>query len=323
MWRMAILRVLDRHSVRLGTGLAAALVVVVGFPSASAEASSKPPVVNVSLDTTRTPKLSGAGHLQAGWVTFQVSAADGLLHFVSLERDLPGAPSPSAKASAQLRGIHPATMRQRASAQSGGSGRSAPATSESYADQAKDVRAAEKEFVPLGGTQVSGRTSSAFTVQLPAGTVVLSDAPFTTVSITVGKGANHSKPERADAVVSEGSDNVLHSPSTLPRSGTLEIRDTNTSGAGWHSIMLMQLGKGVGEAAIKKWFGQTGNSFSPAPYVETPVTGPFSRLAARHSIYFVYSHLSPGKYALADAEIDDRTGHVHAAGRSVELITVK
>jgi hypothetical protein len=121
-------------------------------------------------------------------------------------------------------------------ASSGGSGQSAPAA-EDYAGEAAAERGFESNNLEVGSALVTPKYTVDLTVNLPVGTGGLTDAPpsgldFYGAPIKVGKGTGRGRPSHTDVVVSEGRDNVIHAPSRLPRSGTLEFSNVNAGGVG-------------------------------------------------------------------------------------------
>jgi hypothetical protein len=302
--------------------VATATAVVLGgtlLPAGAAHASAKPPVVKIVLNGQKHT-VSGAKGLTAGWVTFHISAKDGALHDISVGSPRPGfsdAPTKGVRAPQGVQRLAP----HASDAPPGGA--SAPSKAEVYRRQAAGAHDGDTSLRSLGGIRVTDARGADLTVRLPVGTTWISDLFSGTITIKAAKGSNSSRPGHTDALISEGVDNVITSPPTLPRSGTLQFLNTNARGTQNHAIVLAQLTHGATKKAIEKYFAPNGYATGSVPIIDFPVTGGFTGMSPGTSNYLAYRGLKPGRYVLIDVAPDEKTGHVHAEDGSIRFVTVK
>ncbi|HZE67816.1 MAG TPA: hypothetical protein VE081_14365 [Sporichthyaceae bacterium] len=296
-------------------GLVGATVLATGLlPTRAAHAAAKPPVVKIVLHGNNA-KITGAKGLKAGWLTLRLSATDAGYHDLYLGSARNGDPGPGGKAAAGPQGIRKSSGKAPTSGQS-------QSQAAIYGRNAAAARTSERSALSLGGVRVTRARGVDLTVRLPAGTTVLFGEVGPLAELKASKGTNTSRPGGAHSTITEGADNVIHSPATLPRTGALRISNTCPGDTRVHWITLNRLANGTTKASVAKWFGPDGLS-GPDPFLESPVTGSFNPLSAGHSEYVAYRGLSRGRYALIDTAVDETTGHVHAQDGSIRFITVK
>lgn len=312
--------------MRISIVTGAAVLVASGLSVDTAEAGSKPPVVKIVLNGSKHT-VSGAKGLKAGWVTFQISAKDHTLHDLSVFSERPGSSFGKTKGIRAPEGVR---RLERSGAGQGTDAPSAPGGSatppsraEVYSEQATGAKDGDRSLVSEGGARVSGTRGVDLTVRLPAGRAFVSDLFAGSIEITVAKGSGQGKPSKGNVAVSEGANNVIHAPKTLPRDGVLQISNTNSSGTGTHAIMLAKLSPGATKASIEKYFAPDNDFSHGAPFIDSPVTGGFNSLSPGYADYLPYLKLKAGKYAFIDVAIDEKSGHVHAEDGSIAFVTVK
>jgi hypothetical protein len=284
------------------------------LPAGAAGAAVKPPVVKIVLHGNNAT-VSGAKGLKAGWVTLRLSATDKDYHDLYLGSARNGDAGPRGKGAMAPQGI----QKRAGKAPTTGQNQSQAAI---YARNAQAARTSESSALSLGGVRVTRTHSIDLTVALPAGTTVIFGQVGPVAQLKLGKGTNKSRPSGSVSSITEGADNVIHSPTTLPRNGILRISNTNPGDARVHWITLNKLAKGATKASAQRWFGPDGGS-AASPFDGSPVTGSFNPLSAGHSEYVTYRGLPAGRYALVDTAVDEDTGHMHAEDGSITVVTVK
>jgi hypothetical protein len=282
------------------------------LPVGTADAASKPPVVKIVLHGNNAT-VSGAKGLRAGWVTLRLSATDKGYHDLYLGSARNGDAGPRGKGAMAPQGI------QKRTAPTSGQSQSQAAI---YAQSAQAARTSESSALSLGGVRVIKAHSIDLTVALPAGTTVIFGQVGPVAELKLAKGTTTARPGGSVRGITEGADNVIHSPGTLPRNGILRIANTNPGDARVHWITLNKLAKGATKASAQRWFGPDGGS-AANPFDGSPVTGSFNPLSAGHSEYVAYRGLPAGRYALVDTAVNEDTGHTHAEDGSITVVTVK
>jgi hypothetical protein len=191
-----------------------------------------------------------------------------------------------------------------------------------YAQNAQAARASERSALSLGGVRVTRAHRVDLTVALPAGTTVIFGRVGPVAQLKLAKGTTKGRPAGSANAITEGVDNVIHAPATLPRNGVLRIANLNPGDTRVHWITLNKLAEGATKASAQRWFGRDGGS-AANPFDGSPVTGSFNPLSAGHAEYVAYRGLPAGRYALVDSAVNEDTGHTHAEDGSITMVTVK
>lgn len=311
----------NRRRAAALAAISVASMTVALLPGGEAEASSSQQVT-ISGNGSSV-KVSGVKNLKAGWVKVKVSSTDDMWFTAAR-------PGMSAKAATASEGIrphksvlaHPSAVARPAdtSGSTGSAGTTSTGVASSASQAAQEITTAEGEMVAFGGgSAVSKGKAATFTLKLPVGKVAILDLDTNTVvsTLVIGKGSGASQPH-ADARVTEANDHVLHAPSALPRSGTVEF--SNTGSKAWHELGFLQLVKGATKSDVVNYFA--GKS-TKVPFTVSSTFGVGTEpLSPQHSEYVQYS-VPKGSYALLDLWVDDKTGQPYVAENSVKVFTVK
>jgi hypothetical protein len=305
------------REVTTSVGLRTTAVILAGGAGlifATIPGPKPPPHVDVAM-TAAGIRLSGIKNVTSGWVTFRVSATDGAHHLWLVSPSV----GPRGDVSTPARDIQTLWSMNEANPKAGTATTPRrpsgdPRTIAAY------QKAAQESLIALGGAWIDAQHPATISAELPAGDVYLEDldgAADSDAVLHVGWGKYPPMPARPAGEITEGDDNFIFAPTSLPRHGTLELANADDTETGYHFLVIRALAPGTTREDVERYYSA---GIGPTPLGAAAVMS--APLSAGQSQFLSYS-LPPGQYAILDAWKDPATGRVLAGDGAVTTVRLR